>query len=157
MDWRNVLLILFGSSFGIGQGIFSCILEILFDIGDYFLLAGGFALTILLGILSKNKYLPFASVLSAFVTFQVMVYHYLGGDYGIEPSWLLPLLAVIYGVPWVLLRSATSGKKRKKFVCPRCKNEIEENWVSCPYCGMKIKDDTRVYDTPDNTQLYDIS
>jgi hypothetical protein len=36
-----------------------------------------------------------------------MIYHYLGGDYGIEPSWLLPLFAVIYGLPWIFLRSAT--------------------------------------------------
>ncbi len=36
-------------------------------------------------------------------------------------------------------------EKSKKIICPFCKNEIEEHWVSCPLCGTKLKDDTRVY------------
>ena len=154
MNWKDVLLILFGSSFGIGYGIFSWVLEDLIDFGDYFLVVGGFSLAILCGVLSENRYLPFASVLSAFVTFQVIICYYWEEDYEIEPFWLLPLLAVVYGVPWVFLRSAKSGKNGKKSVCPRCKHKIDKKWVSCPHCGMKIKDDTQVYDTPDDTQMY---
>ncbi|MBU7009164.1 MAG: PEGA domain-containing protein, partial [Theionarchaea archaeon] len=36
-------------------------------------------------------------------------------------------------------------EKPQKLTCPFCKNEIEENWVSCPYCGARLKDDTKVY------------
>jgi len=34
----------------------------------------------------------------------------------------------------------------KRLTCPLCKNEIEEDWNSCPYCGLKLKDDTLIYD-----------
>ena len=33
----------------------------------------------------------------------------------------------------------------RKLICPFCKNEIEEGWVSCPFCGVKLEDDTRIY------------
>ena len=33
------------------------------------------------------------------------------------------------------------GKKAGKYVCPFCKNEIEEDWISCPYCGVRLRDD----------------
>ncbi|KYK38082.1 MAG: PEGA domain-containing protein [Theionarchaea archaeon] len=39
----------------------------------------------------------------------------------------------------------TKLKAAKKAMCPFCKNEIEEDWVSCPYCGTRVKDDTQVY------------
>ncbi len=39
----------------------------------------------------------------------------------------------------------TKLKAAKKTMCPFCKNEIEEDWVSCPYCGTRLKDDTQVY------------
>jgi len=35
--------------------------------------------------------------------------------------------------------------KDRKIICPFCKNEIEEDWVSCPHCGTKLKGDTRIY------------
>jgi DNA-directed RNA polymerase subunit RPC12/RpoP len=158
MNWKGVFWILFGASFGIGFGIFSGIIEELIDIGDSFLLVGGFILAILLGLLSGDKYLPFTSVLSAFMTFQVIAIHYWDTGYEIKPFWLLPLLAIVYGVPWVFLRSAKKSRKTGKkptIVCPRCGNEIDKSWISCPYCGMKITDDTQTYDnTHDDTQTY---
>lgn len=33
----------------------------------------------------------------------------------------------------------------KKIICPFCKNEIEEGWVSCPHCGTRLGDDTKIY------------
>ena len=30
-------------------------------------------------------------------------------------------------------------------ICPLCKNELQEDWVACPYCGTKIGGDTRIY------------
>jgi TolB protein len=38
------------------------------------------------------------------------------------------------------------GKKAGKYVCPFCKNEIEEDWISCPYCGVRLRDDAPVYE-----------
>ena len=38
-----------------------------------------------------------------------------------------------------------SGLSRKT-VCPFCKKEIEEDWISCPYCGVRLRDDTQVYE-----------
>ena len=39
----------------------------------------------------------------------------------------------------------TEETKVRKIICPFCKNEIEEDWVSCPHCGTKLKGDTRIY------------
>ncbi len=36
-------------------------------------------------------------------------------------------------------------EKPQKLTCPFCKNEIDKDWVSCPYCGTRLKDDTKVY------------
>lgn len=35
--------------------------------------------------------------------------------------------------------------KPKTVHCPQCRNIIERSWVSCPYCGYNLKDDTRIY------------
>jgi len=45
----------------------------------------------------------------------------------------------------------TEVKKKKpeapqKLTCPLCKNKIEEDWNSCPHCGTRLKDDTRIYE-----------
>lgn len=34
---------------------------------------------------------------------------------------------------------------KRRPTCPFCKNEIQENWVACPTCGVKLRDDTRIY------------
>ncbi|KYK30827.1 MAG: zinc ribbon domain-containing protein [Theionarchaea archaeon] len=156
MNWKSGFWMLFGILLGIGLGIFSGIIEELVDTGEYFLLVGGVILTVFVGLLSGIKYLPFASGLSGVITFQVVAVYYWGSDYGIEYFWVLPLLAAVYGVPWVFLNRIKSRKKGVKSTidCPRCGNKIDKNWVSCPHCGMGIKDDTRVYDTPDDTQVY---
>ena len=33
----------------------------------------------------------------------------------------------------------------KTIKCPFCNHEIQKEWVSCPHCGTKLKDDTRIY------------
>ena len=43
-------------------------------------------------------------------------------------------------------KSAASQKPKSKTVnCPQCRKKIEKNWISCPYCGYNLKDDTRMY------------
>lgn len=37
------------------------------------------------------------------------------------------------------------GEVSKTVTCPVCKNEVQEDWVSCPYCGVRLKDDTQTY------------
>jgi hypothetical protein len=44
------------------------------------------------------------------------------------------------------------SKSVQTIYCPRCRNKIEKSWVSCPYCGASLKDETRVYD--DDTRIY---
>jgi len=36
--------------------------------------------------------------------------------------------------------------------CFQCGKKVEENWVSCPHCGVRLKEDTRIYD--DDTRIY---
>jgi hypothetical protein len=36
-------------------------------------------------------------------------------------------------------------EKAGKTICPFCKNEVGEDWISCPYCGLKLKEDTQTY------------
>jgi len=33
----------------------------------------------------------------------------------------------------------------KPVYCFQCGDEVEENWDSCPHCGVKLKEDTRIY------------
>lgn len=33
----------------------------------------------------------------------------------------------------------------KTIKCPFCNHEIGEEWVSCPHCGTRLADDTRIY------------
>ena len=156
MSWKSNLQVLFGILLGIGFGIFSVMLEELMDAGDGYLLFGGLILTILFGLVAENRSLPFVSVLSSFVTYQIMAPYLWGHDYTLGSFRYLPLIAVLYGVPWVFLKSAKPGKKIKSTIeCPNCRNEIERNWVTCPYCGKKIKEETRQYNTRDDTCLYD--
>jgi len=35
--------------------------------------------------------------------------------------------------------------KSEVLTCPLCKNEIQEDWIACPYCAVRLKDDTRIY------------
>ena len=43
-------------------------------------------------------------------------------------------------------KSATPKTPKTKSVrCPQCRKRIEKNWISCPYCGYNLKDDTRIY------------
>ncbi len=35
--------------------------------------------------------------------------------------------------------------KPQVLTCPLCKNEIQEDWALCPHCGVRLKDDTRIY------------
>ena len=161
MSWKSVLLVLFGFLLGIllgiGFGIFSVMLEGLMDVGDGFLLYGGLILTILFGLVAENRYLPFVSVLSSFVTYQIMAFYFLGHEYTVGLFWYLPFISVLYGVPWIYLKTVRKpGKKIKSAIkCPNCRNEIERKWVTCPYCGKRIKEETRQYNTRDDTRLYD--
>lgn len=157
MSWKSDLQVLFGILLGIGFGIFSVMLEELRDIGDGFLLFGGLILTILFGLVAGNRYLPFVSVLSSFVTYQIMAFYFWKHDYALWSFWYLPLIAVLYGAPWIFLKSVKKpGKKTKSAIkCPNCRNEIERKWVTCPYCGKKIKEETRQFNTRDDTRLYD--
>jgi len=51
------------------------------------------------------------------------------------------ILAVVVIIIVKKVRSKTS----KKLICPFCKKEIEEGWSSCPHCGVRLTDDTRIY------------
>jgi len=35
--------------------------------------------------------------------------------------------------------------KPQVLTCPLCKNEIQEDWALCPYCGVRLKEDTQIY------------
>jgi ABC-type antimicrobial peptide transport system permease subunit len=60
------------------------------------------------------------------------------------------------GISIVEIWRSTTPKTPKRLsqtlYCPRCKNKIEKNWISCPHCGHDLKDDTQAYD--DNTRIY---
>lgn len=43
------------------------------------------------------------------------------------------------------VRQKTKEPKPTKLRCPFCKNEIKEDWVSCPHCGARLTDDTQAY------------
>jgi hypothetical protein len=42
-------------------------------------------------------------------------------------------------------KESEKSEKPRKATCPFCKNELEEDWISCPHCGIKIKEDTQTY------------
>ncbi len=50
------------------------------------------------------------------------------------------ILAVVV-IVIMKIRSKTS----KKQICPFCKREIQGDWSSCPHCGVRLTDDTRIY------------
>jgi rRNA maturation endonuclease Nob1 len=42
-------------------------------------------------------------------------------------------------------KKARTEEVKPRLICPFCNNEIEEHWIACPICGMKLKDDTQIY------------
>ena len=49
----------------------------------------------------------------------------------------------------------SAGSKSEPFqllICPICKNKVQETWDLCPYCGARLRDNTRIYD--DDTRIY---
>ncbi len=45
----------------------------------------------------------------------------------------------------VIVVMKVRSKTSKKQICPFCKREIQGDWNSCPHCGVRLKDDTRIY------------
>ena len=58
------------------------------------------------------------------------------------------------GVPLIGKKVVPSGIQPPPYQthCPRCRNRIDITWISCPYCGYDLRDDTRIYD--DKTRIY---
>ncbi len=54
------------------------------------------------------------------------------------------------GIP--LREQKSIPPKIQPVYCFQCGNKVEENWVSCPHCGVRLKEDTRIYD--DDTRIY---
>ena len=44
-----------------------------------------------------------------------------------------------YSYCFHLIKEVEEKIKKKKKICPKCKKEMEEKWVACPFCGMKIE------------------
>jgi len=126
---------------------------------------GNFILSVVVGIVSKNKYLPFIVVSSSFVT-DYMIFSW---EYGPDVGTLLFVLLFsgLYSIPgflaaWVAKRRAKKQKEvafAKGLYCPNCREKTEKDWNSCPYCGKSLEgtqiydEDTRVYDA--KTRIYE--
>jgi hypothetical protein len=58
------------------------------------------------------------------------------------------------GIPFTGQQSVPSEAQPLPYqtYCPRCRNRMNRTWISCPYCGYDLRDDTKVYD--DKTRIY---
>lgn len=80
-----------------------------------------------------------------------------GFVYGFEYIWPLSIIAVGFFMMGYYMRhigekpaKKTQTEKTKPaasrtVTCPVCRNEIQENWISCPYCGVNLDDETQIY------------
>ena len=51
---------------------------------------------------------------------------------------LIAVIVIAVGV-LTLKRKKKQEKKPQVLICPKCKNRIQEDWDTCPYCKMKLK------------------
>lgn len=145
MNKKNFLWILVGAGYGI-------MLEIV-DVHDFLHFLGFSILAVVVGFVSRTRYLSFVTILSSVLT-RITIQSL---DYGFDVS-QIPLLLIISGVygingPISAWAAEKVSKQRivSKFFCPNCGRRIEKTHV-CPYCGTNLVI-TQAYD--DGTQAYD--
>lgn len=149
MSKKNLLWILVGIGYGI---MLAVAWEESFYIAGFLFFFGSLILSIIVGAVSKNKYLPFVTVFSSFMTDYSI---YAMGYVTDEDILTIFLFSGLYGIPgfiaaWIAKRRAR--KVDQHLLCPSCGKKVEKDWVSCPYCRTAL-DSTRMY--TEDTRIYD--
>lgn len=52
------------------------------------------------------------------------------------------IAAIIMQAVRQIAREEKKEDKPKVLICSRCKNRVQENWDTCPYCGRELRRDT---------------
>jgi len=51
----------------------------------------------------------------------------------------LSVIAIITIAGLILEMKKSEEEKPQVLICPQCKNRIQPNWDTCPYCKFKLK------------------
>jgi len=133
---------------GIAYGVTAVILEEMhMDYGTVLLLVGTPFVSVLCGLISQSRFVPFITVPSLFVTVLVMEAPRLHAGRGtLLAAIIFSVIYSLFGFGIIQILNVFRRRPRVKgLLCPYCGKKIKKSWNICPYCKTNL-DYTRIYD-----------